>query len=137
MDNLTLERNPFSWTQHFDVLFLDNPVGTGYSYVDPPAKVPLSPLLKQYLVQQGAEYEDHSFVLQSPASDVPHSIFESKDNCPFDQGYVTNQIGVASDVMTFLQEFYKQFPERRKADLYIASESYGGDSFYPRSTIND
>jgi carboxypeptidase D len=38
-DNLTLERNPFSWTQHFDVLFVDNPVGTGYSFVDPPAKV--------------------------------------------------------------------------------------------------
>lgn len=39
MENLTLKRNPDSWTRHFDVIFLDNPVGTGYSYVDPPAKV--------------------------------------------------------------------------------------------------
>ena len=112
-------------------------MGTGYSYVDPPAKVPLSPLLKHYLVQQSEEYEDHSLILQSPASDATYSVFKTKDNSPFDQGYVTNQMGVAADVMTFLQEFYKQFPERRKADLYIASESYGGDSFYPHSTIND
>jgi vitellogenic carboxypeptidase-like protein len=140
-ENLTLERNPTSWTQHFDVLFVDNPVGTGYSYVDPPAnvikdnvekdwsltaKVPLSSLLKQYLVQQGEEYKEDSFVLQSPRSDPLPSIFETLDNSPFDQGYVTNQIGVAADIMTFLHEFYKNFPEKRKADLYIASESYGG-----------
>jgi carboxypeptidase C (cathepsin A) len=43
-DNLTLENNPHTWTRDFDVLFVDNPVGTGYSYVDPPAQVrpPLS-----------------------------------------------------------------------------------------------
>ena len=38
-EDLVLKKNPFSWTKHFDVLFVDNPVGTGYSYVDPPAKV--------------------------------------------------------------------------------------------------
>jgi carboxypeptidase C (cathepsin A) len=39
-EDLILKKNPFSWTKHFDVLFVDNPVGTGYSYVDPPAQVP-------------------------------------------------------------------------------------------------
>lgn len=90
------------------------------------SKVPLSPLLKQYLAQQDEEYEEHSFVLQSPASNPGSSIFESRDYSPFDQGYVTDQIGVASDVMTFLHQFYKNFPEKRKGGLYIASESYGG-----------
>jgi Serine carboxypeptidase len=83
-------------------------------------------MLKQYMAQQGEEIEESSFILQSPASNIPHSIFESKGDSPFDQGYVTNQIGVATDAMTFLNQFYKNFPEKRKADLYIASESYGG-----------
>ena len=38
-DNLTLEHNPYTWTRDFDVVFVDNPVGTGYSYVNPPAQV--------------------------------------------------------------------------------------------------
>jgi len=64
--------------------------------------------------------------MQSLASDLPHSIFEPKNDSPFDHGYVTNQIGVATDAMTFLHQFYKNFPDKRKAVLYIASESYGG-----------
>jgi hypothetical protein len=85
-------------------------------------------MLKQYMAQQGEEIEEGSFIMQSTASNIPHSIFESKDDSPFDQGYVTNQIGVATDAMTFLRQFYTNFPEKHKADLYIASESYGGSS---------
>jgi len=33
-DLYNLEVNPFSWNQDFHVLYIDNPVGTGYSYTD-------------------------------------------------------------------------------------------------------
>jgi vitellogenic carboxypeptidase-like protein len=29
-------------------------------------------------------------------------------------------------MLTFLHKFYENFPEKRKADLYLATESYGG-----------
>ena len=29
-------------------------------------------------------------------------------------------------MMAFIHQFYDNFPEKRKSDLYIASESYGG-----------
>jgi len=47
----------------------------------------------------------------------------------YQQGYVTNQKGVARDMLTFLHQFYEQFPEKRKSDLYLTSESYGGTYF--------
>ena len=31
--------------------------------------------------------------------------------------------------MTFLHKFYENFPEKRSADLYLASESYGGAKY--------
>ncbi|XP_065204846.1 venom serine carboxypeptidase-like [Planococcus citri] len=32
--NYTLKRNPYSWNINHSMLFIDNPVGTGYSYTD-------------------------------------------------------------------------------------------------------
>lgn len=33
-DTLQLEENEYSWNDHFHLLFVDNPVGSGYSYVN-------------------------------------------------------------------------------------------------------
>jgi vitellogenic carboxypeptidase-like protein len=133
-DNLTLERNPFSWTRHFDVVFVDNPVGTGYSFVNPPAKVfsierelmkiSLSSLEKRFLEHYQADEEIERLNVQSSSSELPTT--EVAKDSPYDQGYVTNQDGVARDMLTFLHKFYDNFPEKQKADLYLASESYGG-----------
>lgn len=131
-----MERNPYSWTQHFDVLFVDNPVGTGYSYVDPPAKVvltfdeytdflvSLSALEKRHLMYGQEDEDSGQLFLQSP-SELPISPGSTTDSA-YDQGYATNQDGVARDMLTFLHKFYENFPEKREADLYLASESYGG-----------
>jgi vitellogenic carboxypeptidase-like protein len=129
--------NPFSWTRHFDVLFVDNPVGTGYSYVEPPAqvklhgtpliKVPLSDLDRKLLKHldsgEGADHLEH----QTPLAGVTAEA--GLDDRPYKQGYVTNQDGVAMDMMSFIHQFYQQYPDKRKADLYLASESYGGWDF--------
>jgi vitellogenic carboxypeptidase-like protein len=133
-DNLTLERNPFSWTRHFDVVFVDSPVGTGYSFVDPPAKVfsierelmkiSLNSLAKRFLEHHQADEEIEQLNVQPLFSDMPMAHIAT--DSPYDQGYVTNQDGVAQDMLAFLHKFYDNFPEKRRADLYLASESYGG-----------
>jgi carboxypeptidase D len=33
-DDATLEYNPGSWDEFANIMFIDNPVGTGFSYVD-------------------------------------------------------------------------------------------------------
>ena len=33
-DDHTLEYNPGSWDEFANIMFIDNPVGTGFSYVD-------------------------------------------------------------------------------------------------------
>ncbi|PPS12391.1 hypothetical protein GOBAR_AA08250 [Gossypium barbadense] len=38
--NLTLERNPGSWNRFFGLLFLDNPIGTGFSIASTPQEIP-------------------------------------------------------------------------------------------------
>eukprot|EP00743_Colponemidia_sp_Colp-15_P001425 GILK01001563.1.p1 GENE.GILK01001563.1~~GILK01001563.1.p1 ORF type:complete len:459 (-),score=65.39 GILK01001563.1:173-1549(-) len=68
--------NPFSWNNFGNVLFMDQPLGTGFSK------------------SKGA--------------------------------IVTNENAVASDMYTFMQGFYKQFPEFKGRDVYITGESYAG-----------
>ena len=39
--------------------------------------------------------------------------------------YVFNEKEVASDLLTFLDSFYKKYPQYNQQDLYIFGESYG------------
>lgn len=74
-------------------------------------------------MHQTANDESEQFAIQSPSSEpTPDHIGDG----PYSRGYVTNQDGVASDMMTFIHKFYENYPDKRNADLYLASESYGG-----------
>ncbi|KAI2470940.1 alpha/beta-hydrolase [Annulohypoxylon bovei var. microspora] len=76
-DENTLEYNNGSWNEFANLLFVDNPVGTGFSYVDTNAYV--------------------------------HELDE-----------------MANQFVTFLEKWYKLFPEYEHDDIYIAGESYAG-----------
>lgn len=77
--------------------------------------------------------ETDRFVLHSQTE--PEIAFSSdmEEDPDYERGYVTNQDGVSRDMMSFLHQFYEQFPEKRNSDLYLTSESYGGSCFQ-RST---
>ncbi|KAI1416238.1 alpha/beta-hydrolase [Hypoxylon sp. FL1857] len=76
-DQNNLEYNNGSWNEFANLLFVDNPVGTGFSYVD-----------------------TNSYV---------HELDE-----------------MANQFVTFLEKWYKLFPEYEHDDIYIAGESYAG-----------
>ncbi|KAI8922185.1 Alpha/Beta hydrolase protein [Powellomyces hirtus] len=87
--NHELVRNRDTWNANNSLLFVDSPVGTGFSYFDEPH-------------------------IQSP-----HASNEGFS-------YATNQTTISRDLLTFLLEFYRLFPEQRLASLYLAGESYAG-----------
>ena len=91
-------------------------------------KISLSTVEKRFLEHHYSDDEIEGFnvqqsLLERPTADVPI-------DSPYDQGYVTDQSGVGRDMLTFLNKFYENFPEKRKADLFLASESYGGHRLY-------
>ncbi|KAJ3100799.1 hypothetical protein HDU97_001917 [Phlyctochytrium planicorne] len=101
-DDLKIERNPDSWNGEYGMLFIDNPVGTGFSYVNP---------------------LDRFNVSNAPTSEWT----PSDEKIPrYSMGYTENQAAVARDLITFFNHFYNMFPEQRASDLYITGESYAG-----------
>lgn len=76
-DENTLVYNEGAWNEFANVLFVDNPVGTGFSYVDTNA-------------------------------------------------YVRELDEMAKQFVTFLEKWFRLFPEYEHDDIYIAGESYAG-----------
>ncbi|VBB76124.1 Putative Carboxypeptidase KEX1 precursor [Podospora comata] len=76
-DKDTLVYNEGAWNEFANVLFVDNPVGTGFSYVDTNA-------------------------------------------------YVRELDVMADQFVTFLEKWFKLFPEYEHDDIFIAGESYAG-----------
>ncbi|KAL5120172.1 Cell death protease [Pleosporales sp. CAS-2024a] len=72
-----LEYNNGSWDEFANLLFIDQPVGTGFSYVNT-------------------------------------------------DSYLTDLDQMADHMITFLEKWFKLFPEYENDDLYLAGESYAG-----------
>ena len=55
-DAASLSRNPFAWNRLFGVLFLDSPLGTGFSAAPSPALIPRDqPVVDAHILADGAE----------------------------------------------------------------------------------
>ncbi|KAF9274275.1 hypothetical protein BGZ68_000817 [Mortierella alpina] len=147
-ENMKLVRRSVHWADEYSLLFIDQPVGTGYSYVTrakdgddngeenyeqmdskDPSQFILDQLQQELERDQQAEEQlfasmaGKDFESKSAASREQ----KIKNRAPlYSKGYVKDQRGVAKDLLTFLDHFYQRYPEQRMADLYLTGESYAG-----------
>ncbi|KAF9411558.1 hypothetical protein BGZ94_001293 [Podila epigama] len=139
---LTLVRNPQAWTNDYSMVFIDQPVGTGFSYVENQrdSNRKARDKVKDDEDEEGEDddSEDDSD-LEDSDSFVDELRAELEDDqeaelskpgsktTPFSKrGYVKYQSGVVADMLVFLDRFYDLFPAQKQADLYIAGQSYAG-----------
>ena len=78
-----LEYNIYGWNSFANLLYVDQPVGTGFSYTDNPL------------------------------------------------GIETNEMTIARELTTFMEEFYQKFPKYSELPLFIFGESYAGHYIPP------
>ncbi|KAI9236927.1 MAG: Alpha/Beta hydrolase protein [Podila humilis] len=141
-DNMKLARRPTSWADEYSVLFIDQPVGTGYSYVtkrdnetdqvitDKATLHGLFAMMEAELHHDQAAEEvffaaqgDKSLEFKSEASRKEKIRLESP---LYSHGYVKDERGVAADLINFMSQFYDRYPEQQKVDLFLSGESYAG-----------
>eukprot|EP00842_Homolaphlyctis_polyrhiza_P003845 jgi/Hompol1/4461/HPOL_003639-RA len=145
--DMRLARNPSTWNRKYAMLFIDSPVGTGFSFVGDPSKdhvaagaeqqplshswlhdsKPLSPAQQAADAQAAAFGRDpacqrHAAAPRDAASSDGYDSEEPK----YMSGYAANQAAVALDLITFLDRFYQIYPDQLNAPLYITGESYAG-----------
>ncbi|BFZ22551.1 hypothetical protein BsWGS_25591 [Bradybaena similaris] len=78
-NEINYQRREKSWAESFAMLYIDNPVGTGYSYSDNGTR-----------------------------------------------GWKTTNQGYTEDLFSFINQFYRLFPDYLKTELYIGGQSYAG-----------
>ncbi|KAF9949594.1 hypothetical protein BGZ72_008654 [Mortierella alpina] len=145
---MKLARRSVSWADEYSILFIDQPVGTGYSYVTrakdgdsdgeedyeamnskDPSQLILDQLQQELERDQQAEEQ---LFASMPGKDFEFKSAVSlerkiKNRAPlYSKGYVKDQRGVAQDLLTFMDHFYQRYPEQRTVDLYLTGESYAG-----------
>jgi vitellogenic carboxypeptidase-like protein len=117
-----LIRNTESWNKHYSMLFIDQPVGTGLSFVGNVSKISTAE------DKPDVELTDLNELLQKAAGLKMDTCDTERDEEKpvFKNGYVGNEAAVAHDLIVFVDRFYDLYPNQRNAELYITGESYAG-----------
>lgn len=119
VSNGKLLRNPDSWNLKYNMLFIDNPLGTGFSFVgNRTGKVVKEPEIER-LTLKDAKAES----IPPPTCETEETDVTPKWS---PEGYVKNQAAVAHDLIVFLDRFYQYFPQLKDTSLYLTGESYAG-----------
>ncbi|KAJ3386079.1 hypothetical protein HDU92_002692 [Lobulomyces angularis] len=141
-----LRKSMYSWNENFSLLFIDNPVGTGYSFVKNVERTETvkfkndvyvngtsigSPDIKNIfknLNWKTKDFKNCQGTLFLESVDDMDAVFDggAKTLPLYNNGFCQNQEAVSRDIYLFLEKFYQIFPEVKKNVLYIAGESYAG-----------
>ncbi|KAJ3324207.1 hypothetical protein HDV06_000246 [Boothiomyces sp. JEL0866] len=104
-------RNFNTWNSKASMLFIDNPIGAGFSHL---GKKIVGKPRKDHL----PTFENVNITNDCRKEDI-------QDEPIFNDGYPANQAAISHDLIVFLGRFYKIFPEANTT-LYITGESYAG-----------
>ncbi|KAJ0417547.1 Alpha/Beta hydrolase protein [Aspergillus carlsbadensis] len=116
-DSNSTSRNPWSWTAESDILWIDQPVQTGFSYDEATSAT--------------IDYSSSVITPIEEGQDVPGvnatfnvGVFGSQDF----NGTANSTSNAAVDMWGFLQVWLDEFPEYKshEKDIHIWTESFGG-----------
>lgn len=99
-----------TWAQEASVLYVDQPVGTGFSHTQGGRRE-----------KEGRGGREHGGVRGESAHSLPGSGGGGRRG----GAYCTNAGDAAGDLYEFLGQFCVLFPQCHQADFYVAAESYG------------
>lgn len=102
--------NPSRWSQHATLLFIESPLGVGFSYTTQ---------------EQGMQHDNMQHNNKTATVSSSASSFASSDSSMSDL-YASNDTSTAALNLASLQAFYTAFPEYTGRPLTVAGESYAG-----------
>lgn len=115
-DGGSLAANPYAWNRLSNIVYVEVPVGVGFSYSGDPEDYRTGDQVNESM-NLGATirrlYQLHT------ATDIKRRT--NKFIAPSRHPQVT-----AQDNLRTVQAFFERFPHLRANDFYLASESYGG-----------
>ncbi len=110
-DGVTGVRNVNAWSKVANVVYIDNPVGTGI----------------YTLSYSAAKITQHTYLIMF----APKLGFSQTTD-----GFVTDQDGVARDLYECLTQFFTIFPEFQENDFFAFGESYAGNIIFCKNMYN-
>ena len=115
-----VKENPYTWAGNHSVLYVDNPIGTGFSFTDDPDDFPsfveeTTEVIISYFDQNRGRTKDFF-----PRTCMVFLLFLSELELRKNLGLFPQ------DLYDLLQQFFILFPDLANNPFFAMGESYGG-----------